>query len=463
MDLYFLFKLGQNITRRNIFEIVNSQDSLTPIEAVSALKFWQDYPKYFRAKMRFEELTRKFSNVKMIVGKPPQYIELNYDTDRPTYSVIGPDREPEVQFRGKIKSDIAFKTGLKLIRHTDPQYPELKGDEFLGRIYPGNELTNRIGLAELHENCQQRICAEMVRRNISTSAFLKSGNLCRTLQKQLDKSLLHCSQIWPQDFTSFPFQRRDEWDVWSKIISDGNVAISEFVAILESQLRRASVTDITIETQNNLTPINGAHGVGVNHGTILKSVGGSAAGNHGVGVNHGTVETAISGSIDGAHGVGINKGTVDSSIGDGLDKHCELFDECAAAWERSGRSQETIPPTLEKIADFVSHEGEFNFSILASLNSWLLNNSLVTEGKPAPETDVRANEPKFIYATNHAKPDLQDLAVAVNRALADPKNNKSENQIAHGFFNAETDEQRKEAEAKLQAIRIYERRKRKAS
>lgn len=62
-----------------------------------------------------------------------------------------------------------------------------------------------------------------------------------------------------------------------------------------------------------------------------------------------------------------------------LDDHCEILDECVAAWERSGRSRKTIPPTLDKIADFVSHKGEFNYSILASLEAWLLKNLLPKE------------------------------------------------------------------------------------
>ena len=83
------------------------------------------------------------------------------------------------------------------------------------------------------------------------------------------------------------------------------------------------------------------------------------------------------------------------------------------------------------------------------------------EAKTTQMANVRANEPKFIHATNHRKMDYRDLAVAVNKAVSDPNDDRSENAVAHEFCNASTAAKKKEAEAILQAIRIYERRKRK--
>lgn len=64
------------------------------------------------------------------------------------------------------------------------------------------------------------------------------------------------------------------------------------------------------------------------------------------------------------------------------------------------------------------------------------------------------------HEQNHHKPDLRDLAVEVNKAVADETDESSKNEVGHGFFEASTDDPKKAAERKLQAIRTCERRKR---
>jgi hypothetical protein len=73
---------------------------------------------------------------------------------------------------------------------------------------------------------------------------------------------------------------------------------------------------------------------------------------------------------------------------------------------------------------------------------------------------VRANQPKFIYATNHSAANCRELAVEVNRALDDPEDDRSENRIAIEFCKSMEE---KDALNLLQRIRIYERRKAKAA
>jgi len=73
---------------------------------------------------------------------------------------------------------------------------------------------------------------------------------------------------------------------------------------------------------------------------------------------------------------------------------------------------------------------------------------------------VRADFPKFIFAMSHEVANCRELAVEVNRAIADVKDKRSENQIAIDFCKG-----MKETEAlKLLArIRKYERDKAKAA
>jgi hypothetical protein len=68
---------------------------------------------------------------------------------------------------------------------------------------------------------------------------------------------------------------------------------------------------------------------------------------------------------------------------------------------------------------------------------------------------VSANKPKYIFATNHSKSDYRDLAVKINQAVMNNKDNRSENQIAKDFFKRRDP---KEATNALAAIRQYERR-----
>ena len=72
----------------------------------------------------------------------------------------------------------------------------------------------------------------------------------------------------------------------------------------------------------------------------------------------------------------------------------------------------------------------------------------------AKGSDVRADIPKFIYATNHQRQDYRDLAVELNRANANLKDERSENNIAIDFFKNWTCPKALKA---LGAIRKFER------
>ena len=67
---------------------------------------------------------------------------------------------------------------------------------------------------------------------------------------------------------------------------------------------------------------------------------------------------------------------------------------------------------------------------------------------------VRANFPRFVHATNHPDTDCRDIAVAINRALAEPNDERSQNQIAVEFLSDESSEK---AMKLLARIRTYER------
>ena len=88
------------------------------------------------------------------------------------------------------------------------------------------------------------------------------------------------------------------------------IDVEEFEILSESEI--LETVSVYLPQLKKTQPTCGAHGVGINYGTVGTAKGGSV-GNNGVGINKGKVNTAISGQAGGAHGVGINYGTVDTA------------------------------------------------------------------------------------------------------------------------------------------------------
>jgi len=76
--------------------------------------------------------------------------------------------------------------------------------------------------------------------------------------------------------------------------------------------------------------------------------------------------------------------------------------------------------------------------------------------------DLHVKNLRFVFATNHHNPDYRDLAVAINKALADPKDERSENAIAADHFKHFSDP-KEAARLGLAAIRSFERDRQKKS
>jgi len=78
-------------------------------------------------------------------------------------------------------------------------------------------------------------------------------------------------------------------------------------------------------------------------------------------------------------------------------------------------------------------------------------------GNQQDSDDVRANIPRFIYATNHDNPNFRDLAAEINNSDANPEDTRSFNQITREYFTSLSED---EAMNILAAIRQFESRKR---